>query len=322
MSTKICHLGVVIVTHNNEFEIGDCLDALQASAPDACIVVRDCNSADRTVEIAQRHSAVFKVVSGQNAGFGVACNEGVRALKDSCDVLLFLNPDTKVACSLDDLLVHAKQFGEFGCIGIQQRSFDDRLVWSWDEFPSPSLEWRKARKTTLLQRSASGYVGDRRVDWVMGAFILIQRNAFVSVDGFDERFFMFTEEIDLCRRLIEAGRPTHYVNGFHFQHSDQDKSTLWRAVLRLNSRRAYDRKWLRRSEILCCQLAHTYRWMSDFIRPASPTARRLALPRLLATWNLIYAKLPPESIPDIDSWRAVRPFWKAAAKPNEKESVS
>jgi N-acetylglucosaminyl-diphospho-decaprenol L-rhamnosyltransferase len=320
MSTGALHLGVIIVTHNNESEIGECLDTLQVNGTGSFVVVRDCNSADRTVHIAQRHSAVSKVIVGPNVGFGAACNEGVLALDESYDVFLLLNPDTRVTCLLDDLLIYAQRFGDFGCIGIQQRSLTNQLVWSWDQFPSPSLEWKKARKSRLLQRSPSGYVRDRRVDWAMGAFLLIHRNAFTAVEGFDERYFMFTEEIDLCRKLGEIGRPTYYVNDFHFQHSDEDKSTLWRAVLRLNSRRAYDRKWLRRSDIVLCQLAQTYRWVSDFVQPVSPAARRLALPRLLATWNLIHAKLPPESVPNIDSWRAVRPFWKDATRPKDRRT--
>jgi N-acetylglucosaminyl-diphospho-decaprenol L-rhamnosyltransferase len=314
MSTVLADLGIVIVSYNNEADLPDCLNAIQENAPGSYVVVRDCNSADQTVQIAKDHPVVSRVITGRNVGFGAGCNDGVRAIEKPVGMLLLLNPDTAIGCRIEDLLDYVKPFGDFGCIGIQQRSFEGSLAWSWDEFPSPALEWRKARKNRLLQRSPEGYSGDRLVDWVVGAFLLIPRAAFEAVGGFDERFFMFWEEIDLCRRLGEISRPAYYLNDFHFLHSQSDKATLWRAVQRLNSRRMYDQKWLRRTDTLLCRLAHSYRWMSDIIRPVGPRARRLALPRLLATWNLIQAVAPPESIQDIDSWRAVQPFWKGRAK--------
>jgi len=314
MSTASTDLGIVIVTYNNETDLPDCLDAIQKNAPRSYVVVRDCNSADRTVQISKEHPAVSKVIAGRNVGFGAGCNDGVRAIEQSVKMVLILNPDTVIGCKIEDLLDYVKRFGDFGSIGIQQRSLENKLVWSWDRFPEPALEWKKARKFRLLQRSPEGYADDRRVDWVMGAFLLIPRAAFDAVGGFDERFFMFSEEIDLSRRLGEIGRSTYYINDFHYLHNQNDKATLWRAVLKLNSRRMYDQKWLRRTDTLLCQLAHSYRWIHDMIRPASPRARRLALPRLLATWNLIQAIVPPECIPDIDSWHAVRPFWEGRTR--------
>jgi N-acetylglucosaminyl-diphospho-decaprenol L-rhamnosyltransferase len=315
MSTAVAKLGIVIVTYNNAADLPQCLDALLDNAAGSYVVVRDCNSADRTVEIAKEHPAVYKVIAGDNVGFGAGCNDAVRSIDRPVEMILLLNPDTAVDCNVTDLLDYVERFGDFGCIGIQQRSFEGQLVWSWDEFPSPSLEWKKAKKSPLLQRSPEGYTGDRRVDWSMGAFLLIPRPAFDAVDGFDEQFFMFCEEIELCKRLDEIGRPSYYVNQFHYLHSRNDKATLWREVLRLNSRRLYDKKWLSRIETLQCQLAHSYRWIQDVIRPSRPRDRRLALPRLLATWNLIRAIVPPESIPgNIDSWHAVRPFWAPVAR--------
>ncbi|MDE1674701.1 glycosyltransferase [Nocardia gipuzkoensis] len=313
MSTPNAALGVVIVTYNNATDLPQCLDALQSNATGARVVVRDCGSSDQSVEIAERHPAVTRVIAGANVGFGAACNEAVNSLEPAAQMVLFLNPDTAIDCNMADLLEYVTQFGEFGCVGIQQQSFSGDIVWSWDEFPTVPLEWRKARKMRLLQRSPAGYTDDRRVDWNMGAFLLIPRPAFELVGGFDEQFFLFYEEIDLQQRLARIDRPTYYVNKFHYQHDRSDKATLWREVLRLNSRRAYDRKWLTRFETLQCQIAQSYRWIQDAIRPQRDRDRRLVIPRLLATWGLIRAVVPPEAIQGgIDSWRSVRPFWAQA----------
>ncbi|MGW1743747.1 glycosyltransferase [Nocardia sp. NPDC001965] len=308
----IANLGVVIVTYNNEIDLPHCLDALQVNAAGAHVVVRDCGSSDGTTAVARQHPAVDKVIPGANIGFGAASNDAVRGFDRTVEMILFLNPDAIVDCDLSELLKHIEQLGEFGCVGIQQRSLEGDLVWSWDLFPTPALEWQKARRMPLHQRSPAGYTEDRRVEWNMGAFMLIPLEAFQAVEGFDERFFLFYEEIDLCQRLAAVGRPTYYVNKFQYRHDRSDKATLWREVLRLNSRREYDRKWLSGFATLQCQLAQSYRWLHDAVRPSRPRDRRLVVPRLLATWNLIRAIVPPDSIgADIDSWQAVRPFWKS-----------
>ncbi len=310
MSVPIATLGVVIVTYNNEADLPRCLDAVQSNARGATVVVRDCGSSDLSVAIAEQHPAVANVISGANVGFGAACNEAARSLGSDIRMFLFLNPDTAVGCDVAGLLEYVTRFGEFGCVGIQQQSFGGDLVWSWDEFPTPPLEWQKARKATLVQRSPAGYTDDRRVDWNMGAFLLVPRDAFDDAAGFDEQFFLFYEEIDLQQRLAQRGRPTYYVNKCHYQHDRSDKATLWREVLRLNSRRKYDRKWLSWFDTLQCQIAQSYRWIQDAIRPQRDRDRRLVIPRLLATWGLIRAVVPPEAIDGgIDSWRSVRPFW-------------
>lgn len=311
MSVSIANLAVVVVTYNNEADLPRCLDALQDNAAGAHVVVRDCGSSDQTVDIARQHAAAEKVIPGANVGFGAASNDAVRSFDRPIEMILFLNPDTAVDCDINELLEYVERFGEFGCVGIQQRSFAGDLVWSWDEFPTAPLEWLKARRSTLLQRSPAGYTEDRQVDWNMGAFLLVPFNAFQAAAGFDERFFLFYEEIDLCQRLAELGRPTYYVNKFQYQHDRSDKATLWREVLRLNSRREYDRRWLSSFDTLQCQLAQSYRWIQDFLRPQRARDRRLVVPRLLATWNLIHAVVPPEDVDaSLDSWQAVRPFWK------------
>lgn len=314
MPVPTAMLGVVIVTHNNEHDLKRCLDSLQTigNASDAYVIVRDCNSTDQTVELAKEHPIVSKVVVGENVGYGSGCNSAVQAIERPIEMVLILNPDTVLDFDVADLLSYVDRYPGFGCASVRQESFDGHLVWSWDEFPSSQLEWRKAKHTKLLQRSTDGYGCDRRVDWTMGAFLLIPYSEYKKVKGFDEQFFMFCEETDLCKRLNTKGAPTYYIDSFRFLHDRSDKGSLWREVLRINSRRMYDKKWLSRSETLACQFAHTYRWLHDAVHPARPRDRYLAFPRLLATWDLIHAVTPPDSVQtNLDSWRSVRPFWSA-----------
>ncbi|WP_225732241.1 MULTISPECIES: glycosyltransferase [unclassified Nocardia] len=307
MPVAVSQVGIVIVTHNNEVDLTRCLDAIQSNALGAQVVVRDCASTDHSVEVAKRHPVVSTVIAGPNVGFGAGCNDAVRSFELPPKMILILNPDTAIDFALADLLLHVEQYDNFGCASVMQMSFDHRLVWSWDNFPSPRLEWQKARDLPLLQRSPAGYSRDRTVDWVMGALLLIPYDAFIAMDGFDEHFFMFNEEVDLCHRLNDAGLSTHYINRFRYLHDRSNKDTLWREVLRINSRRKYDRKWLSRSAMLSCQLAQSYRWSKQLFKPIKPSDRRLAVPRLLATWGLIQSLVPaPADSATRDTWASVQ----------------
>jgi len=303
--------GVIIVTHNNENDLGYCLDSLldPGKARSVEVIVRDCNSTDSSVRLAQRHPVVTKVISGANVGFGAAVNDAVASLDHPVENLIILNPDSAIGFALTDLHASLTRYRRFGCASVRQLALDDhRIVWSWDRFPNPRLEWQKASSRPLLQRSPAGYTRDRKVDWVMGALLVVPFHAFSAIGGFDEDFFMFNDEVDLCKRIAATGLDIVYIDGLHYLHDRSNKATIWREVLRLNSRRTYDRKWLTRTATIRCQVAQTYRWLRHLDSPDRPHDRRLVLPRVLATWGLLRAVTPPD--PDwetMDSWRTVRP---------------
>lgn len=288
-------LAIAIVTHNHAAEIVRCLDALEGAgkASGAHVVVWDSGSTDDSAEMASRHPLNPTVMTGGNIGFGAGCNMIANALPETIENILFLNPDTEVMFSVFDLLKYCDSLGDYGCVGVTQRAVGDReIVWSWDYFPSPRLEWEKALRRPLLQRSLPGYEKDRKVDWVMGSFLLIPRKTFVDLRGFDERFYLFNEEVDLCHRINSAGQDVIYVNEFEYLHKRDGKDTLWREVVRINSRRRYDDKWLSRPSRIACQLAQSYRWLTHLVSPIRPSDRRWAVARLLATWDLLHAETP------------------------------
>jgi N-acetylglucosaminyl-diphospho-decaprenol L-rhamnosyltransferase len=302
--------GVVIVTHNNENDLVRCLDSLlePGHADGIEVVVRDCNSTDDSVRIAKAHPIVTKVIAGTNVGFGAGVNDAASSFDQPVDNLLILNPDSAIGFALSDLRALLRQHPRLGCASVRQLALNDqRLVWSWDYFPNPRLEWRKALNRALLQRSPAGYTRDRTVDWVMGALLVVPSHVFSEVGGFDEDFFMFNDEVDLCRRIAAADLDTVYVDSLHYLHDRSDKATIWREVLRLNSRRTYDRKWISRRATLYCQVAQTYRWLRHLYRPDRPQDRRLVLPRILATWGFLRAMTPPDPAWEtMDSWKTVR----------------
>lgn len=211
-------LSAIIVTYNAAPFIADCLQSLQraclrlrqATGQTAEIIVVDNASCDETVAIAARFSDVTLLVNEDNEGFAAGINRGAhRALGQW---LLVLNPD----CMLEEnALVALHDFlscpntQDIGVIGFQLQHLDGRLQPSGRRFPTP---WEFALAVLGFQRlmEARWFRGrhfflPQEVDEVSGAAFAVRRAAFEQVGRMDDGFFLFFEELDLCRKVKVAG---------------------------------------------------------------------------------------------------------------------
>ncbi len=180
---------IIIVTYNSAADIGRCLSRLPVA--DTEVIIVDNASTDSTPEFLKAVSARV-ILNETNSGFAAACNQGAAAA--SGDLLLFLNPDT--ALEANALSVLASAFTSDPSLGIAAPLILDhageRETYSCGRFPTVSR---------LLRRSIAYEGSPTTVDWVSGAALAIPRALFESVGGFDEGFFMYYEDIDLCYRL-------------------------------------------------------------------------------------------------------------------------
>lgn len=211
---------VVIVSHNTREILGGCLASVAREAP-AELVVADNGSTDGTLEmVARDFPGAMLDVDPRNPGYGAGANRGIRRTRS--DFVLVLNSDTVLApgalAALEDYFAaHPRA----GLIGPRLVNADGTLQRSCHAFPSPLVtlleySWLGdvvARVPGLRQRYAFGFAHDRavRVDWVTGAALALRRTALDAVGGFDERYFMYFEEVDLARRLHAAGWETHFA---------------------------------------------------------------------------------------------------------------
>jgi N-acetylglucosaminyl-diphospho-decaprenol L-rhamnosyltransferase len=219
-------IGIVIVTHNSEGEIGACLDALLNV--DSEIVVIDNHSSDDTITEASRRG-VRIVVNSTNRGFAAAANQGFTLL-DSAFVLL-LNPDAILQHGLDKLreaCSQPKSAGAGGCLvdarGLPQIGFMVR------RFPTPAA---LALEVLLLNRIWPNNPVNRRyrcltlnyscrisVEQPAGAFLMLRRTVWQQLGGFDERFWpVWFEDVDFCRRAIERGYRLFFEPGAVAKHT-------------------------------------------------------------------------------------------------------
>lgn len=202
---------VVVVTFNSAPVIADCLEPL-VGHPAIRVTVVDNGSKDETLEIVERSKQVSLVSRPDNPGFGAACNHGAHL--GSAEYLAFINPDVRTAP--ETLLSCAKHVehgaGVVGCQLLQADGTLDHACKRMMVGPLGAAQhlFRPGRPSRYRADHLSA-VDVGPVDAVNGAFMVLSRQLFDAIGGFDERFWMYGEDIDLCLRGTDVGRPTTYV---------------------------------------------------------------------------------------------------------------
>ena len=221
-------LDVVIVSYRSRELLQRCLSSLRAHQPmgGARIFVVDNASDDGTIEMIQSgYPEVELYASDQNLGFSAATNLGAR--RGTAPYLLALNPDTELtAGALDTALAAIESDPEVAVVGPRLVRPDGTMDHAARRsFPTPisalghfSGIGRRPRAPAALSAYRAPDVERGRVDAVNGAFMLIRRSAFEEVGGFDERYWMYMEDLDLSYRLAQAGWVSWYEPGATVHH--------------------------------------------------------------------------------------------------------
>ena len=212
--------------------------ALASSAPVEVIVVDNASRDGEPVRVASAHASDARVRvlrQDRNLGFGPACNRGAAVARG--DALLFLNPDCTIergtVAALRDL---SAEDPALGVIGIEIRSPDGRPA-RGNRRRAPTLS-RTLMTMTGLARFESRYpalagvemppapatMPIEDVEAVSGACLFLPRRAFDAVDGFDEAYFLHVEDLDLCRRVRDAGFRVAIAPAVHAVHAQGSSS--------------------------------------------------------------------------------------------------
>ena len=209
----------MIVNYNAGQHLSACVASLEAAGIPT-ILVADNASDDGSVELMrERHPEVEVIDTGTNLGYGGAVNLG--AARVTSDYLLVSNPDTMFDRETPARLIDALEADpSAGAAGPRVDTGSGEVYPSARTFPSVTdsighgflgLVWRNnpwSRRYLMAGRSLEQ---TQTVDWVSGSCMMLRRSAFEAVSGFDESFFMYAEDVDLCRRMAEAGWTTLYV---------------------------------------------------------------------------------------------------------------
>jgi len=228
MTTAAPRVAIVIVTYNSARDIDRALRSL-ADAPPATpheILVVDNASADDTVtRIRASWPGVRLIASPSNLGFAAANNRAIR--ESSSELVLLLNPDTSVPRgAIDRLVAHLDARLDVAIVGPRIVDGDGRAELSFGSMITPLTELTQKVLVVGNDRGVRPIVSmvdrmtrrTRAVDWVSGACLLIRRADLEAAGLLDERFFLYTEDVDLCASVRRRGRTVLFTADVEIQH--------------------------------------------------------------------------------------------------------
>ena len=222
-------LAVVTVTYSPGETLRRFLETLPtATTRPVHVVLADNGSTDGAPEAAaQEWDDVELVRTGGNLGYGGGANRGVAALGQEYGWIVVCNPDLEWRPgALDTLLDAAKRWPRGGAFGPLITEPNGKVYPSARQVPSlgkgighgllgrvwPTNPWTKEYKQTETD------IREREAGWLSGSCLLLRRDAWDSVDGFDSRYFMYFEDVDLGERLARAGWQNVYVPDAEVMH--------------------------------------------------------------------------------------------------------
>lgn len=252
-------LSIIIVSYNSLTVLKPCLESLQRQslAHDSEIIVVDNASSDGCPAMVARDFPRVKLIANsKNVGYSKGVNIGIREARGS--LFLILNPDTVVGeDSIERLVTFMENRTDAGIVGPKLVFYDGNIQYSCRRF----YNW----KVLLLRRTFLGKIFKnsnavkrhlmldydheelREVDWLLGAAMLVRREAVESVGLMDERFFLYFEDVDWCYRMKQKGWKVYYYPQSVITHGyarDSAQKVLNRSVIaHLASLIRYYEKW-------------------------------------------------------------------------------
>jgi GT2 family glycosyltransferase len=218
-------LSVVIVNFNAGSHLASCLSSVREHAGETDIIVIDNASTDGSEMAAQEARFAARLIRNpSNVGFAAAANRGINHSESR--FVLLLNPDCLLLPGAVDVLVRELEEHP-DCAAVGPRVFDEDGSVQGSARGDPSLMTGLFGRTSLLTRLFPRSSAARRnvrsldaalagkesapVDWISGACLLLRASAVKAIGGFDERYFLYWEDADLCRRLRKAGFSVRYM---------------------------------------------------------------------------------------------------------------
>ena len=228
MTTVAPRVAIVVVTYNSARDIDRVLRSLTGpppATPHEILVVDNASGDDTVMRIRSSWPGVRLIASPSNLGFAAANNRGIRA--SSSELVLLLNPDTSVPPGgIDRLVAHLDARPDVAIVGPRIVDGEGRAELSFGSMIAPLTELRQKVLVVGNERGVGPIVTlvdrmtrrTRDVDWVSGACLLVRRADLEAAGLLDERFFLYTEDVDLCASVRTRGRKVLFVADVEIQH--------------------------------------------------------------------------------------------------------
>jgi GT2 family glycosyltransferase len=212
-------VAAVIVTYNSADVINSCMEALSKMGCEITPIVVDNASSDHTVERVRARSGVRLIANAENRGFAAAVNQGVREAGES-EFILLLNPDVKLVTAVEQLREAAQQYG-LAAGRLVDQAGRTQAGFTLRRFPTPAALvcelfginrlWPSNPVNRRYRCLDQDYEQPAMVEQPAGAFLMVRRDVWEKLGGFDEQFYpVWFEDVDLCRRAVSEGYQIAY----------------------------------------------------------------------------------------------------------------
>jgi GT2 family glycosyltransferase len=215
-------LAILIVSYNTRLDLERCLGSLHQNPPNASheIVVIDNASSDGSVGAVRAQWPHVRIIAlERNQGFGPANNEGFR--QTASDLVLLLNSDTVVpAAAIDHLVTALRQLPDAAVVGPKLIDANGHPELSFGKMVGPFGELRQKAIVRLGGRKILGRLTSqtRVVDWVSAACLLVSRHHAEAAGLFDDRYFMYLEDVDFCAAIRANGGKIYFTPSAEVVH--------------------------------------------------------------------------------------------------------
>ncbi|HEY8515029.1 MAG TPA: glycosyltransferase family 2 protein [Candidatus Binatia bacterium] len=205
-------LSVVVVNWNGAAYLGDCLESV--SRPGREVLVVDNGSTDDSASLVQRRFPEVRWLANRdNLGYARAANRGLREARG--EHVLFLNPDARANDeAIAAALAVLAERPDVGLVGVAVRDAEGRLTPTVEPFFSLAA----LRRPWVRRVRAPRGPGPVAIDWCHGAFLLGRRAELLALGGYDEAYFLYAEDMDLCFRMHASGRGVVYLPDVSIVH--------------------------------------------------------------------------------------------------------
>ena len=277
----VIDVSIVIVNWNGGRLLKKCLASIFESLKEGAlkyeVVVVDNGSCDDSMAACLAWPEVLTIQNRKNLGFGRACNLGADLAHG--DTLLFLNPDCEVSVGSIERCVAQLRNSELGICGIALYDASGQITRTCHRFPTV---WNFLARVVgfhlLSSRWGDGamkewpHTHDALVDHVIGAFYATPRHLFSDLGGFDERFFVYLEDLDYSLRVAQRGLQTKFLASpasFHLGGGLSQKAVAKRLFFSSRSRVLYAYKHFPRWQ------GHLHLLLSLFVEPITRAVHQL-----------------------------------------------
>ncbi len=172
------------------------------------------------------------IINKENGGFSIGCNTGAKSAKG--DLLLFLNNDTIITDRrLMDMAFFLNNGGHISILGGSMVNADGTDQSSFGKFYTPFYVALFILGLERLGTVSKSPKDVSKVDWVKGSLLMVKRKVFEELNGFDEKIFMYMEDVEFCYRAKNAGFDTYFYPYISIIHKDQGSSSRSFAVVNI-----------------------------------------------------------------------------------------